>query len=184
MSRSWFVAICIIGVSVALAIGINQYTKRHLDKTLTEEQKQNKLAELNSSLDGVYEFVSETTTITSPEQSFTKRDEAEWKGLWMFQKGYFSFTMEKRDRSEWTPRHFPDSPRGVGFDGASGKFINNGNELSLDYKLSFYPGRTPTTSTFQYSISDNKITLTEDLRPGRENAATGQRIIILRKITK
>jgi hypothetical protein len=135
-----------------------------------------------SVFDGTYEFVSEVTDVIAPEKRRDERAALEWEGLWLFQNGYFSQTLAKRQRLDWTPSHFPDDARKLGFDSASGKYKLEGNTVQLDYVLTFYPGKAGKREILSYRFDGNQLTLTEELAPTREYAATGQRVLVLRKV--
>ncbi len=136
----------------------------------------------DQALDGVYRFVSRRTVITAPTQSTEELTEAEWFGIWVFHRGYFSHTRDKIDRTGWTPGHFPDSPEGIGFDGGSGTFSLHERTMELQYQTSFYPGRTGKLESLEFKLENDVLTLTEQLAPHIESIATGQRVTVLRKI--
>lgn len=135
-----------------------------------------------SVLDGTYEFVSEVTDLTAPEKRRDERRSQEWEGVWLFRDGYFSQTLAKRQRLDWTPSHFPDDPRKLGFDAASGKYKLQGDTVQLDYDLTFYPGKAGRREILTYRFEGNTLTLTQELTPTRESVATGQRTVVLRKV--
>lgn len=135
-----------------------------------------------AALNGVYELVSDTTSITAPEQSTNRVTANEWKGLWFFQNGYFSQTLMNAERPEWTPARFPTDAKGTGFDGASGTYSLEGGTVELEYRLTFYPGKTYTRDIMLYRLEGDTLTLTKELYPHREDLSEGQRVIILRKI--
>jgi len=133
-------------------------------------------------LDGTYEFVSEITQITAPEPRQDERTSQEWEGIWLFRDARFSQTMAKRQRLDWTPSHFPDDARKLGFDAASGRYKLAGNDVQLEYDLTFYPGKAGRREIMTYHIDGDKLTLVQELTPTRESAATGQRMVVLRKV--
>jgi hypothetical protein len=135
-----------------------------------------------SVFDGTYQFVSEVTDLTAPKKRHDERRSQEWDGTWLFRAGYFSQTYAKRQRLEWTPSHFPDDPRDLGFDAAFGKYKLQGDTIQLDYDLTFYPGKAGRREILKYHFEGNTLTLTQELLPSRESAATGQRIVVLRKV--
>jgi hypothetical protein len=133
-------------------------------------------------LDGTYEFVSEISEITAPELRHDERKSQEWEGIWLFRDGRFSQTMAKRQRLDWTPSHFPDDARKLGFDAACGRYKLDGNAVQLDYDLTFYPGKAGRREILTCRIDGDKLTMIQELTPTRESAATGQRTIVLRKV--
>lgn len=137
-----------------------------------------------SRLDGVYEFVSEITTVTWPSTKEIKLTSYEWKGTWFFQDGRFSKTMMKIERPEWTPGKFPIDTDGTGFDGASGTYTTENNSLKLDYILSFYPGKVYQQDVLTFDVESETLTLTRKLIPNRESQSSGECVTVLRRVSK
>jgi hypothetical protein len=135
-----------------------------------------------SPVDGVYEFVSRTTTVTAPQQSTEQLTAPEWYGLWVFHDGYFSQTRMKNIRPDWTPSRFPSEPQGLGFDGSSGTYAVKDGTIELKHMVNFYPGRIGAVEDLTYHFDGDMLTLTLDLLPGPESRATGRRVTVLRKI--
>jgi hypothetical protein len=136
-----------------------------------------------SVLEGTYEFVSDVIELSAPEAKREERTAKEWDGIWLFRDGRFSQTMAKRQRLDWTPAHFPDDPRKLGFDAASGRYKMDGNTVQLDYDLTFYPGKAGRREILTYRFERDMLTLTQQLTPSRESAATGLRTLVLRKVS-
>jgi hypothetical protein len=135
-----------------------------------------------TTVDGIYEFVSRTTTITAPRQSTERLAAPEWYGLWIFRNGYFSQTRMKNIRPDWTPAQFPSNPQGLGFDGSSGTYVIKGDIIELDYRVNFYPGRIGAVEDLKYRFDNDTLTLTWEMLPGPEFGSTGQRVTVLRRI--
>lgn len=159
---------------------VSKFKSQELQNSPVQNHPQNSTPGLT--LEGVYRFESETVTLTDPEQATTRLTTSEWKGLWIFYGGHFSQTMMKIDRTEWTPSHFPNEPQKVGFDGSSGTYSIKGGTIELNYLLSFYPGKIARTETFKYQTEGDRFIFTEELHPGREYKASGERVIILSKL--
>ena len=51
---------------------------------------QSKPSKNSKKLDGVYEFVSESSKFTEPTSESEYLDSEHWMGIWIFQDGYFS----------------------------------------------------------------------------------------------
>jgi hypothetical protein len=136
----------------------------------------------NASIDGVYEFVSRTTTVEAPTKSTERLSAPDWYGLWIFHDGYFSQTRMMNIRSDWTPAHFPNDAAGLGFDGSSGTYSMEGDTVRLKHMVNFYPGRIGTVEDVKYHFENEMLTLTLELVPGPESRAKGQRVIVLRRI--
>lgn len=136
----------------------------------------------NASLDGVYEFVSRTTTVDTPETRTERLSAPEWFGLWIFHDGYFSQTRMMNIRPDWTPSQFPKDPSGLGFDGSSGTYSVKDDTIEMKHMVNFYPGRIGALEDVKYRFENETLTLTLELVPGPESRAKGQRVIVLRRI--
>ena len=170
--------------AMILVLGCALRTAQNVSKqTSSSENRSTSKSEANAlPLDGVYEFVSRTTTVTAPQPSTEQLAAPEWYGLWVFHDGYFSQTRMKNIRPDWTPSQFPSAPEGLGFDGSSGTYAVKGSTLELKYMVNFYPGRVGAIEDLRYLLANDTLTLTWDLIPGTESRATGQRVTVLRKI--
>jgi hypothetical protein len=168
----------LLSVLVGLSLcGCTRYDNQSLAQSSASSVKKGA-----SMLDGTYEFVSEVTDLSAPDERHDERRAQDWEGVWLFRDGYFSQTLAQRQRLDWTPSHFPDDPRKLGFDAASGKYKLEGNTLQLDYDLTFYPGKAGRREILRYQFDDNTLTLTQELTPTRESAAIGQRTLVLQKV--
>lgn len=168
----------LLSVFVVLSLcGCARYNNQSLAQSNSAVQKDATV------LDGTYEFVSEITDITAPERRHDERKSQEWEGIWLFRDGRFSQTMAKRQRLDWTPSHFPDDARKLGFDAASGRYKLDGKTVQLDYDLTFYPGKAGRREILTYQFDGDTLTLIQELTPTRESAATGQRTVMLRKVS-
>jgi hypothetical protein len=165
-----------------LLSGCTSYSRQPMAKQSSPTQREGPNEPEDSSIDGVYKFISRTTSLTAPRQSTEKLTDAEWYGIWIFKNGYFSQTRDKVDRTGWLPGRFPDNPDGIGFDGGSGTFSLNGKTIELKYRTSFYPGRTGIVETLEFRLENNLLILTEEMAPHVESSATGQRVTVLQRI--
>lgn len=136
----------------------------------------------NSNVDGVYRFVSDTTTYVLPDRATEARDDSNWKGFWIFKDGYFSKTIVRNERPEWTPEKFPSDARGTGFDGGVGKYNTNGHELTLTYEITYYPGMSSEVEYFNFQLKEGLLTLTRAFTPSRESAAKGEQVVVLQRV--
>lgn len=149
--------------------------------TVAENQDMKPLTKV-SEIDGVYEFVSETTVKTFPEESTVRRQNDAWKGYWFFQNGHFSKVLVKNERPEWTPGKFPSDARGTGFDAASGTYRIDGDNIEMNYILTYYPGMAYDLEFISYGINDGVLTMTRKFAPRRESMAKGEQVIVLQKV--
>jgi len=136
--------------------------------------------EESQSLDGAYEFVSETLIITTPEQSTERRISDEWAGLWLLHNGHFSQTMMKKRRLNWISS-FPSEPDELGFYSIAGTYKVIGNTLELKVSVSFYPQNTGRPMRLEYQSNEDILTLTETLYSTKESLSKGQRITVLQR---
>jgi len=130
-------------------------------------------------VEGAYEFVSETVMITSPNKGTEKRTSDEWTGLWFFQHGRFSETLMKKKRS-WPP--FPTNEQDLGYESSAGTYDYNNDTLVLRHELSLNPFSGGRNSVFDCRIEGETLTLTETKMPYMESLTEGKRILILRKL--
>lgn len=177
-----FVAMLVVFYACGCAAQYGSSQKLQKQPLASPSQSATNMKSDSSALDGIYEFVSEVTNVTAPSQRNEQSTAAEWEGLWIFHNGHFSQTFAKKQRTDWTPSHFPNDPRKLGFDAASGVYKIEGNTVQLDYLLTFYPGKAGKREILTYDSDGKTMTLAEELTPTREYAATGQRVLVLRKV--
>jgi hypothetical protein len=130
-------------------------------------------------LDGVYEFVSETTILVEPKPIVERRLASEWSGLWFFQSSRFSQTLMKKRRSYSL---FPRTHQELKYESSAGSFILEGNTAILTRTLSLHPFGVGRSTTFEYRIEEGTLTLTETMSPYKEDLSKGQRVTVLRRI--
>jgi len=134
-----------------------------------------------SSLEGAYEFVSETTALTKPKKLTEQHSSSQWVGLWLFTDGHFSQTLMKRERRFWIPR-FPRNPEELGYRSVAGTFKIEGRTLNLIPRLRLSPYYIDQPWLLGYRLEGETLTLTETLHPNPHNDSEGQRTIVLRRI--
>jgi Lipocalin-like domain len=169
--------LCVILVSSILS-GCSSH-----DQALATPGQRNSNQTDSSHLEGAYEFISETLTITEPEQRTEELTSNEWAGLWLFKDGHFSEMIMKRPHSE-VDRSLTQGPREYGFEGYAGTYKVEGSNVELKNDLSIYPLAVNDTRILQFRLEGNKLTLTEGLTPNRESQARGNRITVLRRIER
>lgn len=82
-------------------------------------------------LDGVYEFVSETTVLVKPKEVVNKRAAPEWVGLWQLRNGHYSRVLMKSRRDEFfDPKNFAD----LGFESFAGPYELKAGSVMLIIK--------------------------------------------------
>jgi hypothetical protein len=130
-------------------------------------------------LDGAYEFVSETTSLTKPTVVTTSLSAPEWQGFWFFQGNHFSQTIMKRGRLYAT---YPRFHHDLGYNSFAGTYAIDGNTIRLRKQLALHPLSAGRSVTLTYQIKDDTLTLIEVMNPYPEDLSQGQRITVLRKI--
>jgi hypothetical protein len=165
---SWlFYRVC-IGVLASAVLGSETMTCDSL--TFTE----------TSQLTGTYEFLSEVTALTKPDNAKITRLAPEWGGLWQFYDGHYSRVLMKRKRDK-----FFDA-KGVGdleFEASAGSYrpTTNGILLTEDYTLHpFDVGRSRRVSC---RLDGNTLTIIRRVEPGVEDLREGTVTTILRRIS-
>jgi hypothetical protein len=151
---------------------------------LASLEQKNSIEMHSPQLEGTYELVSETLTLSEPEQLTEERVSNEWAGLWLFNDGHFSETTMKKPHSI-IGRNLTQGPREYGFEGTAGAYQVEGSNIELSIDLSIYPLAVNKTRVLQFRIENsNTLILTETFIPGRESKAKGQRVTILRRVKR
>lgn len=138
---------------------------------------------VQNELDGVYVFQSRLLTLTSPKESNEGEKKNEWSSIWIFKDGYFSISGMGTDRSNWTPRTFPQTAKDMRFEGKAGKFRVDSNRLTLTNIIAFYPGQIQSTDEYEYEIRDTELVLTRKLISSREDLSSGLEMIVLTRVS-
>lgn len=128
--------------------------------------------------EGVYEFVSETTTLSKPERRSEERTSEQWSGMWFFQGNHYSQTMMSKRRA-WPP--FPRNLQELGYQSSAGEYEIKGSVLELRPSLSLSPLGLLQSKTVEYKLEEDTLTLIETMTPRMENLAEGQRVTVLRR---
>jgi hypothetical protein len=130
-------------------------------------------------LDGVYEFVSETTTLTKPRKASYKRMSPEWTGIWQFQNGSYTCVLMKGRRDEFFNRKKLED---VGFESFAGPYELEGERLRLMRKYTFHPWDVGRSKVVNYRVDGDTLTLIEALHPYVEDLREGTITTILRRV--
>lgn len=130
-----------------------------------------------TSIDGVYDFVSETTMLTKPETKSIQRTSNDWVGVWCFHGDRFNYEMMFKRRPP-----FPKTMHDLGYRSGVGRFELKDNNIILQPTISLDQVELLQSKTLDYKIQDRTLTLIENMTPYMENQAEGQRTTILRKV--
>lgn len=132
-------------------------------------------------IDGVYAVVSDVLTIEDGETRNEIKSPKEWSGLWIFSNAYFSGTLMKIERPDWTPSHFPTSPNELGFESFAGPYSLHDGKIALQLSQSLYPGRVNEREVFSYTVNGPLLTLSQETGPSREYSGHSRWVITLKK---
>lgn len=168
-------------VYVAFSAILNSCSLNGTPSALLEQRSSRQIT--SSSLEGAYEFVSETITLTEPRQHSEERSSSGWAGLWLFKGGHFSESIMRKPHSA-IDINLAQGPREYGFEGSAGTYQVERSTLELKNDLSIYPLAVNDVRIFQLRLEGNELTLTEVFMPNRESQAKGNRVLVLRRIER
>lgn len=133
----------------------------------------------SSTLDGVYEFVSESTVLTAPKRSVQERISAQWSGVWQFQSGHYTQVLMKRRRDNF----FNSKTLGdLGFESSAGSYEIQEENILLRRRYSFNPLNVDGFVLMAYRTDGNTLTLTQTLHPYVEDLREGTITTVLRRV--
>jgi len=138
-------------------------------------------AQSPTNIDGVYQFVSETTTLTKPRASEFRREAPQWTGLVFFSNKHFSVSLLNQLRDDDWLAQFPKNAKEIGYDSFAGSFELTGSQLLLRKEVGLNPYDDRGTNRFEIRAEGNRLTMTETLSPYVEDLRAGKRIIVLEK---
>lgn len=130
-------------------------------------------------LDGVYEFVSETTVLTEPKKATHKRAVPEWSGMWQLQNGYFTRVLMKRRRDSFFE---PQTREDFGFESLAGRYEMEGGRVRLIQDLAFHPFDVDRSALMDYRVDGDTLVITQTLQPYVEDLRKGTITTILRRL--
>jgi hypothetical protein len=132
----------------------------------------------SDSLDGVYEFVSESTVLTKPRNTTYKRTSSEWAGVWQFQNGHYTRVLMKRRRDKFFNHKKLDD---LGFESFAGSYKIEGESVLLKQSYALNPLNVDGFVLMAYRIDGNTLTLVQTLHPYLEDLREGTIITVLRR---
>lgn len=130
-------------------------------------------------LEGAYEFVSDTITLSKPKAVTERRIPPDWIGMWIFKDGRFSQTLMKQERS-WNP--FPTNQDELGYQSSTGSYRIDGRHLYLKHEFSLNPHGVSQLTVVEYELRSGMLTLTAKMSPRLEDLSEGEQVTVLRKI--
>jgi hypothetical protein len=130
-------------------------------------------------LDGVYEFVSESTILTKPRNTTYKRTSSEWVGVWQFQNGHYTRVLMKRRRDNFfNPKKLDD----LGFESFAGSYKIEGENVLLKQSYALNPLNVDGSVLMAYRIDGDTLTLIQTLHPYIEDLREGTITTVLRRL--
>jgi hypothetical protein len=134
----------------------------------------------DDSLRGAWEFISEETVITEPRAGTSRRATPDWVGMWIFERGYFSCTLMRRDRRLEDFLH-PKSPEDLGFEAYAGGYELDKGTLLLYPNYPFHPlGQMP-RHEYEIQLNGDTLTLVERWGPILERMTAGTMTVVLKR---
>lgn len=131
-------------------------------------------------LEGVYEFVSESTTLTKPEKTILNRTSSEWAGRWHFQGGYFSQTLMRRGERDGICD--PQKQDSIGYESFAGTYKIDGNVIELTWEFALSPLVVGRSILLQYHVEGNTLILVEKIHQNVHSIHEGIRTTMLRRV--
>jgi hypothetical protein len=142
-------------------------------------QDQGRVA-ISDELEGVYEFISEITTLTKPEKSISERTSSEWSGIWHFQHGYYSrVIMKKKGRSSLC---YPQTSDSFGYESSAGTYQVRSNGVYLSEEFTICTLNTGRSEGWEYHFDGDNLVLTRTLHPYVEDIREGTITTVLRRL--
>lgn len=129
-------------------------------------------------LDGVYEFVSESTVLTKPRKTAYESTSSEWGGIWQFQNGYYTRVLMKRRRDNFFSKKLED----LGFESFAGSYEIEGKNVRLIQKYAIHPFDVDRSALMEYRIDGDTLTLIQTLHPYLEDPREGTITTVLRRL--
>jgi hypothetical protein len=136
-----------------------------------------KVTKARTELEGVYEFVSETTKLMKPEKQTIECFSNDWAGMWCFHGTRYSYEMMFKRRPP-----FPKTLQDLGYLSGAGEFEIKGNVLILQPTISLNQVELLQSKALEFTIQGTTLTLIENMTPYMENVSEGSRTVILRKL--
>ena len=163
-------------ITIIVFIAITFLTCFSSSQNLAKKYSEGKI---EGKLDGVYEFISESTVLTKPRKTSLKRSKPEWGGVWHFQKNYYScLLMERKRESFYDPKKLDD----FGFESFSGTYELEGDSVRLIQDYAFNPYSIGRSVQMKYKIEGERLTMTQSLSPYLEDLREGTITIVLHRL--
>ncbi len=122
-------------------------------------------------LDGVYQFVSETSELTQPGVEIKVRKNPDWAGIWQFQQGYYSSII--------TPLPRNDTAGGSAY---TGTFEIDGDKLILNQEYAISSLEANRQHTVRFHFEGKRLILRQHLQSYIEDMREGYLTTVLEKI--
>jgi hypothetical protein len=133
-----------------------------------------------NALVGTYKFVSESTVLTKPEHTSTRRAAPDWAGIWQIQSGYYTRVLMRRRRDNFFQAKTREN---WGFESFAGPYdILDSNEILLHQAFALNPLEVDGAARMKYKIAGDTLTLVQDLKPRVEDLREGTITTVLKRI--
>lgn len=129
-------------------------------------------------VDGVYQFVSEKTTLLSPQKKVSVRAAPQWGGMWHLRNGFFS-TILLRLRS--TPFDQSEN-QGDDFSSFAGIYSVKKNVISFSVVYASGPIMQEKEIRVRFQRVGERLIFTQTLRPHLHESLEGTVVTTLRKL--
>ncbi len=135
--------------------------------------------------DGVYEFVSRTSSFSEPTIRRESETSEDWKGIWIFCNGYFSRTLDKKfivkdfDLKKQSPK-FEGIELSKTYTSTTGKYELESNFISFSFPISqSLVSILPEVAEF--TLKDRILTLRQTFTPDIYDNMRGEIITTLKR---
>lgn len=132
-------------------------------------------------LDGIYEFVSQTSRFTEPVAESESRSSDDWTGIWIFYQGYFSRTVVKKKKS--AEAFVPPLSEVGDYQSATGRYVIDNGYVTMTYPLA-QGSSFLRPELMQYRLKGSLLTLIETFTPNLHGNSKGSVVTILRRVKK
>lgn len=124
----------------------------------------------STSIDGSYDFVSQTTELTKPNRTTQRREHSDWRGKLQLQNGQYSYLVMETKRG-----HFFDAKGlgDLGFEASAGPYTHERQSLVFTHEISLHPFDVGKAEGMQYKVDGDCLTLVKKLYAHVEDQREG-----------
>lgn len=133
-----------------------------------------------SSLNGVYEWMSQEIRTKKPSPSVFLLSPPEWNGTWQINDGFFSSQLMKNRREKF----FDCNDQDLGYESFAGTYVIDNDQIVFTQKYSLNPLYKGRPVVMRYRTEGNKLIFVQKLTPIIEDLREGIITITLVKVSK